>query len=62
VHGFQLDVTISGGGPVHVRVEDRSNGLTTIPGVEITRRPPDTMLAPFEMADPTVVTASFVLE
>jgi hypothetical protein len=46
---------------VRVRVEDRSNGLPALPGVAYAPRPGDTMPAPFELADPTVVSRTVVL-
>jgi hypothetical protein len=42
-------------GPVSIRVEDRSNGLPEPPGMAIAPRPPDTMPAAYEMADPSIV-------
>ncbi len=54
--GVVVGLTFSGAGPVAVHIEDRSNGLPSVPGVASPPRPADTMPAPFELADPTVVT------
>jgi hypothetical protein len=59
--GIDVGLTFPAAGPVSIRVEDRSNGLPKIPGVVIAPRPDDTMPAPFEMADPTIVTHSIIL-
>ncbi len=59
--GIGLGVTIAALGPVHVRLEDRSNELPVMPGMTISARPADMMQAPFEMADPTIVTRSMGL-
>jgi hypothetical protein len=45
--GIEFEVTLPAGGPVSLRVDDRSNGSPGIPGVTITPRPADTMPAPF---------------
>ena len=51
-----MALTFAGDSPVNIRVEDRSNGLPSIPGRAIDARPADTMPAAYEMADPTIVT------
>jgi hypothetical protein len=56
--GIEIALTYAGDGPVEVRVEDRSNGLPAVPGVTDAPRPPDTMPAAYEMADPTIVARS----
>ncbi len=53
--------------PVSIRAPgtgrtNEAHRLPAIPGLQIAPRPVDTMLAPFEMADPTIVSSSFVLE
>jgi hypothetical protein len=48
-------------GPVRIHAEDRSNGLPFIPELVLAQRPADTMPAPFEMADPTIITRSVIL-
>jgi hypothetical protein len=59
--GIQLELTLSASGPLRVQLEDRSNGLPDIPGIASVPRPAEEMMAPFEMADPTVVMRSLVL-
>jgi hypothetical protein len=59
--GIQIELTPSASGPLRVQLEDRSNGLPNVPGIASVPRPADEMMAPFEMADPTVVTRSLVL-
>jgi hypothetical protein len=59
--GVEVGLTFPAGGPVGIRVEDRSNGLPALPGPSLAPRPADTMPAPFEMADPTIVTRSVVV-
>jgi hypothetical protein len=59
--GVDLGLTLAEAGPVSVSLEDRSNGLPDVAGLTITPRPPDTMPAPFEMSDPTIVRRSVVL-
>lgn len=59
--GIEVKLAFPSTGPASIRVEDRSNGLPEIPGMTIEPRPADTMPAPYEMADPTIVSRSFHL-
>jgi hypothetical protein len=61
VEGIEVGLTFPAAGPVKIRIEDRSNGLPPIPGTAIAPRPAGMMPAPYEMADPTVVSSSLVL-
>jgi hypothetical protein len=60
--GIEVGLTVAAAGPISIRVEDRSNGLPTIPGMTIAPRPADTMPAPFELADPTIVARSLIID
>lgn len=57
--GVDLTLVVGGQGPVTVAVEERSNGLPSVPGMSIQPRPASTMPAPFENADPTIVRETF---
>jgi hypothetical protein len=59
--GIELGLTVPAAGSVTVRAEDRSHGLPPVPGLTIAPRPPDTMMAPFDGADPTIVSRTFTL-
>lgn len=60
--GVEVVLSIRSAGPVKVVVTDFSNGHPDMPGVTLPRRPPDTMPAPFDFADPTQVTRTLSLK
>ena len=57
--GTDLAITTEGQAPVRIALEERSNGLPSVPGMTIQPRPDSTMPAPFENADPTIVRKTF---
>src|SRR5215207_4901048 len=60
--GFDLSVTTGSTGPVEVTVQDISEGLPKVPGMEIEPRPSWMMPLQVQAMDPTKVKKSFVFE
>jgi hypothetical protein len=61
-NGFELSLTTVSTGPVEVTVQDVSEGLPEVPGMEIQPREPWMMPLQAQAMDPTKVSKSFVLE
>jgi hypothetical protein len=60
--GLELSLAVQSPGPVEVTVEDVSEGLPEVPGMEIEPRPSWMMPLPVQGADPTKVEKTFVFE
>jgi hypothetical protein len=58
--GVELRLVVRAAGRVSVVLADTSDGLPSIPGITIRPRPAETMPAPGDWHDPTVVTRSFL--
>jgi hypothetical protein len=60
--GFELSLTTDSTGPVKVTVQDISEGLPDVPGMEIESRKPWMLPLQVQAMDPTKVKRSFVFE
>jgi len=60
--GFELSLTVDSSEPVEVTVQDISEGLPEVPGMEIEPREPWMMPLQTQAMDPTKVKKSFVFE
>jgi hypothetical protein len=60
--GFELSLTVDSSEPVEVTVEDISEGLPEVPGMEIEPREPWMMPLQTQAMDPTKVRKSFLFE
>ncbi|RUT04367.1 hypothetical protein DSM106972_045950 [Dulcicalothrix desertica PCC 7102] len=59
--GVELTLSIKSKKAINIKVTDYSYGLPQIPGMSIKPRSADMIPAPFDFADPTIVTKSFKL-
>lgn len=59
--GIEVTLSVRGSEPITATLTDFTNGLPDIPGLSITDRPPQSMPAPFDFRDPTVVHTAVTL-
>jgi hypothetical protein len=53
--GVEVDLTLRGNGAITGTLVDYSNGLPSLPGLTVTRRPAGFIPAPFDFRDPTAI-------
>jgi hypothetical protein len=59
IDGFEMAISAQSAAPLQILATDYSNGLPDLPGIP--PRPADTMPAPYDFADPTIVTRSLTV-